>query len=94
MAHGSLSGASFVGWRIVRVLTGAGVWTKTEGKAEIVQRVLERVDAEKAEATVDSDREAIFAMIRGNAGFARFNRTIRDALRRSFERVVIAQRRL
>ena len=56
--------------------------------------MLERVDAEKAEATVDSDREAIFAMIRGNAGFARFNRTIRDALRRSFEHVVIAQRRL
>ena len=25
-----------VGWRIVRVLAGAGIWTKTEGKAEIV----------------------------------------------------------
>ena len=66
---------------------------QAQSQAE-VQRVLERVDAEKAEATVESDREAIFAMIRGNAGFTRFNRTIRDALRRSFERVVIAQRRL
>ena len=59
-----------------------------------VQRVLEGVDAERAEATVDSDRELIFALIRQGKGFAHFNRTIRDALCCSFERVAVAQRRL
>ena len=58
-----------------------------------VHRALEAVDAEKAEATVASDREMIFEMIRRSKGFAHFNTTIRDALRRSFERVAIAQRR-
>ena len=59
-----------------------------------VHRVLEAVDAEKAEATVASDREAIFALIRGKVGFELFNSTITEALRQSFARVVIAQRRL
>eukprot|EP00937_MAST-01D_sp_MAST-1D-sp2_P008261 g8261.t1 len=58
-----------------------------------VHRALESVDAEKAEATVVSDREMIFEMIRRSKGFAHFNTTIRDALRHSFERVAIAQRR-
>ena len=46
--------------------------------------------AEKAEATVDSDREEIFALVRRGEGFAHFNRTIRLALRHSFERVAVA----
>eukprot|EP00937_MAST-01D_sp_MAST-1D-sp2_P004358 g4358.t1 len=59
-----------------------------------VQRVLETLDAREAEATVEGDRDMIFDLIRDGAGFTDFNRTIRDALRRSFERVVIAHRRL
>ena len=59
-----------------------------------VQRTLDTVDAERAEATVAADRELIFGMIRRGTGFARFNDTIRDALRHGFERVIIAQRKL
>ena len=65
--------------------------TLVQNQAE-VQRTLDTVDAERAEATVAADRELIFGMIRRGTGFARFNDTIRDALRNSFERVVIAQR--
>ena len=59
-----------------------------------VQRTLEAVDAEQAEATVAADREMIFALIRRGTGFTNFNDTIRLALRNSFERVAIAQRQL
>ena len=59
-----------------------------------VQKVLESVDARGAEATVGGDREIIFDLIQEGTGFANFNTTIRDALRSSFERVVIAQRTL
>ena len=59
-----------------------------------VQRTLEAVNAEQAEATVAADREMIFALIRRGTGFRNFNDTIRLALRNSFERVVIAQRQL
>ena len=59
-----------------------------------VQRVLEGVDAEKAEATVDTDRRMIFRLIREHTGFEPFNAAIRNALRDSFQRVVVAQRRL
>ena len=59
-----------------------------------VQRALEAVDAERADATVRADRDMIFELIRGGAGFAQFNHVIRDALRHSFERIVIAQRSL
>ena len=59
-----------------------------------VHCVLEAVDAGKAEATVATDREMIFDLIREGIGFELFNQTIKDALRHSFERVVIAQRRL
>ena len=53
-------------------------------------------DAEQAQATVETDREVILGLIRDGTGFERFNRTIRDALRHSFELVAVAsaQRRL
>ena len=44
-----------------------------------VQRTLEAVNAEQAEATVAADREMIFALIRRGTGFRNFNDTIRRA---------------
>ena len=55
-----------------------------------VHRALDAVDAEHATATVDADREVIFGLIRDGTGFEHFNRTIRDALRHSFELVALA----
>ena len=61
-----------------------------------VHQALDAVDAEKAQATVDKDRDMIFELIRGGTGFDAFNRTIREALRRSFEFAALAaaQRRM
>ena len=61
-----------------------------------VHRTLDAVDAQQAKATVEADREVILGLIRDGTGFERFNSTIRDALRHSFELVAVAaaQRRL
>eukprot|EP00937_MAST-01D_sp_MAST-1D-sp2_P007323 g7323.t1 len=64
-----------------------------ENHAE-VQLVLEGVNARCAEATEEGDRGMIWDIIRAGAGFSDFNRTVVDALRHSFEQVVMAQRRL
>ena len=55
-----------------------------------VHRALDAVDAEQAQATVEADREVILGLIRDGTGFERFNRTIRDKLRQSFELVAVA----
>ena len=54
------------------------------------------MDAEQAQATVEADCEVILGLIRDGTGFERFNQTIRDELRQSFELVAVAaaQRRL
>eukprot|EP00937_MAST-01D_sp_MAST-1D-sp2_P006211 g6211.t1 len=64
-----------------------------ENQAE-VQRVVEAIDARDAEAMVQADRDMVFKLIEDGVGFAMFNRTIRAALRASYERVAISQRRL
>ena len=46
--------------------------------------------AERAEATVQADRDMIFGAIEQGSGFADSNRTIRRALRESLQRVIIA----
>ena len=60
----------------------------------LAEATLRALDAEKAEATVEADREMIFAAIRDDCGFDVFNNTIRDTLRGSLERIVIQQRSL
>ena len=55
-----------------------------------VEAALAAVDAERAEATVQADRDMIFGAIEQGSGFADSNRTIRRALRESLQRVIIA----
>ena len=54
-----------------------------------VEAALAAVDAERAEATVQADRDMIFEAIKHGTGFEGFNDTIRRALRESLQRVII-----
>ena len=58
----------------------------------VVEATIGALDAQRAEATVARDREMIFAAIRGGCGVDTFNDTIRDTLRGSLQRIIIAQR--
>ena len=58
----------------------------------VVEATIGALDAQRAEATVVRDREMIFAAIRGGCGVDTFNDTVRETLRGSLQRIIIAQR--
>eukprot|EP00937_MAST-01D_sp_MAST-1D-sp2_P001703 g1703.t1 len=55
----------------------------------VLEATLSSVDAEQADATKEADKDMIFGTIRADIGFAKFNATIRKALRKSLQRILI-----
>jgi hypothetical protein len=57
-----------------------------------LEQLIQLLDAEQAEATVEADKEIIFSRIRSEIGFEAFNETLSDTLRSSLQRAVMATR--
>ena len=60
-----------------------------EHNRDALEEVIDNIDAQNANATEETDKEAIFKVIREGVGFDRFNSEIQSALRASLRRIVL-----